>query len=395
MASEQVDLRMLRTDGGTQPRAGLVETKVDQYAEMMADGVKMDPLFVIYDGSAYWLVDGFHRLAAARRVGCDFIACDVRPGTLADAQWASYGVNARHGLERTAEDKRRAVLAALQHPNSALMSDRAIAVHCGVGNRFVGVCRKELPNCARDTVGRRTGLDGKSRRMPVPKVQSAQDARWPVPNRFGVFEDAANAIEVKQEHDGSTVRLRVLRIGESAWAYAFAADLGPAGTGGPLSTSGAPEPTYEDAIGAAACQAAEWMRETRASSTTTGTMRRQIACLLAWLCSMGAPPEVIESGPATTTEAPLTIPPESAGEPMPLRHYREMQRVRAGHQAPPAPLSPDAAELQRAMEFLARDLAWLSLAAELGLTDVLRQQALQGRDALDLIWRKAVDKLSA
>jgi hypothetical protein len=45
---------------------------------------------------------------------------------------------------RSNEDKRKAVVAALQHPKGAKLSDRQIAEHCGVSSMFVGKCRDEL-----------------------------------------------------------------------------------------------------------------------------------------------------------------------------------------------------------------------------------------------------------
>lgn len=42
-----------------------------------------------------------------------------------------------HGLRRTNADKRRAVDAALRHPNAAKMSNVQIAEHCGVGEALV------------------------------------------------------------------------------------------------------------------------------------------------------------------------------------------------------------------------------------------------------------------
>lgn len=133
----QLALSQIRTDGGTQPRQQISFLVVDEYAEAMGQGVTLPPVDVYYDGNDYWLVDGFHRIAAARNIGRANISANVTQGTLQDAQWASYGVNATHGLRRTNEDKRRAVEAALRHPNAASKSTRDIAAHCGVSKSFV------------------------------------------------------------------------------------------------------------------------------------------------------------------------------------------------------------------------------------------------------------------
>lgn len=127
-----LDIRTIRTDGGTQPRAEIDMVTVAEYAEDMTREAQFPPVVVFFDGSAYWLADGFHRYHAALSLGLATLDADVRRGTLAEAQWYSYSVNQSHGLRRTNEDKRRAVEAALQHPYAASKSLRDIANHCGV-----------------------------------------------------------------------------------------------------------------------------------------------------------------------------------------------------------------------------------------------------------------------
>ena len=134
----------IRRDGGTQPRAALDWTMIEEFAEAMTEGAKFPPVTVVYDGTSYWLVDGFHRVAAVERLGWYEIPAEVSQGTLADAQWMSYGVNKTHGLRRTNEDKRRAVEAALAHPKAATMSNYQIAAHCGVSDQTIANYRKSI-----------------------------------------------------------------------------------------------------------------------------------------------------------------------------------------------------------------------------------------------------------
>ncbi|MGC4052956.1 MAG: hypothetical protein QM757_26820 [Paludibaculum sp.] len=396
--SERIPVHLVRTDGGTQPRAAIVESEVAKYAEMMESGIDMDPVLVYFDGSVYWLADGFHRLAAARRANFDLIAAEVRQGTQQDAQWASYSANAKHGIPRTNEDKRRAVVAAFGHVKSAGMSDRAIAGHCGVSNRFVGLIREEIPNCERFTVEKRTGLDGKSRKMPARKTQAPAPApRYPVPNRFGVFTEDA-AIEVPHEHDGAKLSLSVLRIGDDSWIYTFSANFGPAGRNGALNTDCLPEPNYAAAIGAAATEAADYLRDLRASSATSNRTRRQIGPVLAWLCTMGAPPDVMESGPVE--EPAVEEAHRGAATPEPgtaiWRNMQEIRQARASIAQERGALSPDAVELQRAISFLNQPLDWQRLAAELGRSNPhLSDQALKGRDVLDGMGRRGSKQLKS
>lgn len=141
-----VSLRIddIKMDGGTQPRACLDFKAVDDYMDDMEAGVKFPPVTVFYDGESYWLADGFHRVKAAYAANFDSIDCDVRQGTLEDAQWFSFSANQTNGLRRTNDDKQRAVKAALQHPRAQSLSDSEIARHCGVSVPTVAAWREKM-----------------------------------------------------------------------------------------------------------------------------------------------------------------------------------------------------------------------------------------------------------
>jgi hypothetical protein len=121
---------------------------VGEYAEEMASGTVFPPLTVFHDGQSHWLADGFHRYGAAVRLGLAEIECDVRQGTLSDAQWASFGANRAHGMRRTNSDKVRSIKAALKH--SPHLSDSEIARHVGVSTGMVGKYRQELQSSPSD-----------------------------------------------------------------------------------------------------------------------------------------------------------------------------------------------------------------------------------------------------
>ncbi len=133
----------LRTDGGTQPRSCLDEATIFEYARAMERGVEFPPVQVMYDGSDYWLFDGFHRLEASCELGRDSVKAQVHQGTHEDAQWASLAANKAHGLRRTREDKRRAIKKALRGWGTEV-SNNAIARHVGCSDATVGKYRKQL-----------------------------------------------------------------------------------------------------------------------------------------------------------------------------------------------------------------------------------------------------------
>lgn len=140
-----IEISQIRTDGGTQSRAKINEETVAEYAEAMADpNAVFPPAIVYYDGKEYWLADGFHRVAAWSRIGRVEVPADVRQGTRRDAILHSCAANSAHGLRRTSEDKRRAVLTLLEDEEWSHWSDREIARRCVVSPSTVAKYRAEL-----------------------------------------------------------------------------------------------------------------------------------------------------------------------------------------------------------------------------------------------------------
>ena len=141
---QSLSLSVIRLDGGTQARAGLNEEKVHEYRERMDAGDEFPPLNVVYDGTNYWLYNGFHRHAAAGLAGKTVFLADVVSGTQRDARRKAARANSDHGIPRTSEDKRRAVLIYLEDEEWAAYSDRKIADELKVSPTFVGKLRKEV-----------------------------------------------------------------------------------------------------------------------------------------------------------------------------------------------------------------------------------------------------------
>lgn len=131
----------IRLDGGTQSRAVIDQTVITEYSAAMSGGASFPPVVVFYDGSDYWLADGYHRIHAAGMLGLDEVDVDVRQGGRRDAVLFSVGANAAHGLRRTNADKRRAVEVLLRDEEWAAWSDREIARRCGVGAPLVAEVR--------------------------------------------------------------------------------------------------------------------------------------------------------------------------------------------------------------------------------------------------------------
>lgn len=174
----------IRRDGATQPRAAIDFETVFDYMDAMVDGADFPPVTVFYDGTDYWLADGFHRVKAREQGGFDEIACEVHQGTQQDAQWYSFAANKTNGLRRTNDDKQRAVKAALTHPQGVGLSDRQIGSHVGVDHKTVSGWREKLEGTGEiPQSDHRTGRDGRNmnvegiRRRSTPKRRASPPAK--------------------------------------------------------------------------------------------------------------------------------------------------------------------------------------------------------------------------
>lgn len=137
----KVKLNDIRIDGGTQGRVVIDQQHVYHMVEMMKEGYEFDPIDTNFDGVTYWLVDGFHRYHAYKLMGMKEVTLKYVPGTQAEAVIRSYGVNARHGLPRSFEDKKKIVLEALANPDLKDKSNYEIAKICVVSQPFVAGVR--------------------------------------------------------------------------------------------------------------------------------------------------------------------------------------------------------------------------------------------------------------
>jgi transposase-like protein len=168
-------LAEIRLDGGTQSRAALSPDTVSEYSALYRDGRALPPVTVFYDGTTYWLADGFHRCAGANEAGMDALPAEIQQGTQRDAILYSVGANTKHGLPRTNADKRRAVELLLRDDEWSQKSDRWIAERCGVHHETVAKWRPSFAPtgeiASSNTRPIRLGQDGKVRRMPERDVR--------------------------------------------------------------------------------------------------------------------------------------------------------------------------------------------------------------------------------
>ncbi|WP_052418082.1 ParB N-terminal domain-containing protein [Pseudooceanicola atlanticus] len=176
-----IELAKIRTDGGTQSRAQIHEETVAEYAEAMADpDTVFPPCIVYYDGKSYWLADGFHRVAAWARVGRTEVPAEVRQGDRRRAMLHSAAANKAHGLRRSREDRRRAIMMMLEDEEWGRWSDREIARHVGASPTTVSKYRSESVTVQLDSEPRTyTTKHGTEATMNTAKIGKPAEAVRP------------------------------------------------------------------------------------------------------------------------------------------------------------------------------------------------------------------------
>ena len=132
-----VPIDRIVADHRAQPRVITNADTIAEYVEAMANGAVFPPIVVFQDGDQFFIGDGFHRYHAFVGLGLAEVECDVRPGGIRDAILFSCSANAAHGVRRTNEDKRHAVLRLLGDAEWNSKGIRWIARHCAVSEGFV------------------------------------------------------------------------------------------------------------------------------------------------------------------------------------------------------------------------------------------------------------------
>lgn len=132
------------TDADLQAREKISDEAVAEYYNVLREGVKLPPITVFFDGTRYFLADGWHRYFAHKSAGMATIEVEVIKGTRRDAQKYAMGANNTHGLQRTVADKRKAVTMAFDDIEWAELSSREISKLCNVSHTFVEKIRKEV-----------------------------------------------------------------------------------------------------------------------------------------------------------------------------------------------------------------------------------------------------------
>jgi len=115
MNAELVALVDIQRDADMMSRSSLDPEAVARYREAYEAGEALPPIQVVRErDGTLWLTDGWHRCAAAERLGIRDLAADVTPGDKADAYLLAAGHNTTHGRPRSKADIQAAIVVALR-----------------------------------------------------------------------------------------------------------------------------------------------------------------------------------------------------------------------------------------------------------------------------------------
>jgi hypothetical protein len=154
-----LDPRTIVVDHRCQAREKTDDAIVSEYGDAMARGDKFPYVTVFFDGTSYWLADGFHRVAAAISMTLPSIQAEVREGGMREAKLFAIGANASHGLRRTNADKRRAVRMLLEDKEWSRRTDNWIAKTAAVHHSTVAALRLSLAKSASEKPTKRLRTD--------------------------------------------------------------------------------------------------------------------------------------------------------------------------------------------------------------------------------------------
>lgn len=166
----------IKLDKRLSPRSGVDEATVGAYASSFDQLPPLD-VFWIEGRDGWWLVDGWHRLAALNQLGIEDVEVNDHQGTFDDALEFSYDANLKHGKPLTLKQRKEA--ASLKLRLHTERSNRWIAEDCGISAPTVISLREKLEESSDPTVkilqlDELQGRDGKWRPRKMPKEEEPE-----------------------------------------------------------------------------------------------------------------------------------------------------------------------------------------------------------------------------
>lgn len=218
---KMVEIEDIQQERSLQMRVKLDDDTVREYAARMVapktghvvdkEGVQFEPIELIESETGLlYLVDGWHRLEAARKRKIEKFQARIKPGDRKRALELSLIANARHGLRRTRSDKQRAIYSALTDDEWVKRSDGWIADMCGVSQPTVSRQRTQL--IAQGIIEHQPVVVGKDgREITVTEIGSTPETssthKLNESDAKGVGGNASAGKVLKRSSGGETRRL--------------------------------------------------------------------------------------------------------------------------------------------------------------------------------------------
>ncbi len=225
---EWIALDELVMDLDLSPRVEMDDEAVDDFAEDMKRGDEFIPARAVRIDGVPHLIDGWHRLRAAERIGSRGLWVRVWTGTREQAiEWAAV-CNAKHGVRRSAADKVKAATMLLGLPKWAQSSDAEIARHLRIRRDVVAAARAAiLPNssgCEQPIENIEGGFSpGRDRRVVR---RGGQEYPMTMPRPRGAVRPIVEPIEEQRREAGRSTAWGVTKRIEAPRAVVYTDILG-------------------------------------------------------------------------------------------------------------------------------------------------------------------------
>ncbi|MEW2119382.1 ParB N-terminal domain-containing protein [Streptomyces sp. NPDC005474] len=181
---------------------------IDQaHVELLAENVDQLPPILVHRPTMR-VIDGMHRLHAARLARCDHIKATYFDGPESEAFLLAVQANIEHGLPLSLADRKesaRRILHSFPH-----WSDRSIAARTGLSNKTVGALRREDPQAVAQAArvgrdGRVRPLDGAQGRLKAADVLSSspQASLREIARMAGISVETARNVRERMAHQQS------------------------------------------------------------------------------------------------------------------------------------------------------------------------------------------------
>lgn len=226
---KELELKQIRLDGGTQVRAAIKEEAVMRYATDLEGGAVFPAMRVFFDGTDYWMSDGFHRYHAALRIGMSTFPCEVDTGTPRDALFFGSSANNLHGQPMDNADKRKVTLIFVEDFEWGEWSNAEIARKVGVSAPFVAKMRGESAPAVRKYITPKGNVAEKrkpeKKDKPAKPVKAAPLVAPPKTEPPAVDHRQEMVNELIAQNETLTDRLAVKAMDATADEKKAAADL--------------------------------------------------------------------------------------------------------------------------------------------------------------------------